>query len=742
MAGTRPPRGGREKGPVTGRGRPRSAPVTRKKGRSARENLLEQELGAAKEQLRTVIEEHETASEELRAANEEALSANEELQSINEEMETAKEELQSTNEELMTLNDELQNRNVALDELNNDLTNLFTSANLLVIMLGKDLRVRRFTPMAEKRLGVMATDIGRSILNVRLSTDIPELGALIEKSVGAGEVRGLEVRDRAGVWYDFQARPYTTAGNKVEGAVLTWVDIHPLKQSLERVRESRDFAEAIIKTVGEPLIILDGDMRVKTANQSYYRFFRTSSEATENRLLYDLGDGPWKIPELKRALDEVLPGNAEFQGLEIEGDFPGVGRKALRLNGRRVLQGPDAAPLILLALEDITEQRQRAARRGRRGAPPLQVQKLEAIGTLSGGIAHDLNNILAPIIINAELGLQDIPGESPLREYLDMILKSGVRAKDLVGQVVLFSRSTNRKQMVFSLGPLIRETFKLLRSSIPATIEMATHLETVADPVRGDPTQIQQVILNLCANAAYALKDMKGSIDISLQSARLGLGELPEANVRPGDYLVLSVADTGVGMDADIKRRIFEPFFTTKPTGEGTGLGLSVVHGIVKAHGGAILVKSTPGAGAEFSVYLPRAESDAQSVPAHAEKIPGGSERILLVDDEELVAQSARTMLERLGYRVTALTKSPEALKLFSDDPSRFDLVMSDQTMPSMTGEELGQAMKRIRPDIPVIICTGYGDFVSSQEAGASGFSAILMKPSPSAKRPRPCGAL
>jgi CheY-like chemotaxis protein len=279
------------------------------------------------------------------------------------------------------------------------------------------------------------------------------------------------------------------------------------------------------------------------------------------------------------------------------------------------------------------------------------------------------------------------------------------------------------------LGPLIKETFKLLRASIPSTIELTTHFKTDADTVWGDPNQIQQVILNLAANSAYALKGMKGTIDISLRSVRVEPDGLPEAGMRPGDYLVLSVADTGVGMDADVKRRIFEPFFTTKPIGEGTGLGLSVVHGIIKGHAGAVLVKSAPGGGAEFSVYLPRAEAAVPAAPAETLKIPGGNERILLVDDEEIIVHSVREMLERLGYRVSALAKSPEALKLFSEDPSRFDLVMTDQTMPSLTGEELGKAIKSIRPDIPIILCTGYGDLISHEEAWASGFQGFLTKP-------------
>ena len=398
--------------------------------------------------------------------------------------------------------------------------------------------------------------------------------------------------------------------------------------------------------------------------------------------------------------------------------------KKINVIGRWVVQrDEEGRPTgVMLINSDITD-------RLRLEEQLRQAQKLESIGTLTGGIAHDFNNILGAIVINSEMALFDLPGGSGLRTNLDLILKSGLRGKDLVKQMLLFSRKSERKQEIITLTPLIKETFKLLRSSLPTTIQMKLLLETESDAVSADPSQVQQVIMNLCTNAAYAMRGTTGSIDISLQGITFGSTDLPEADMQPGDYLVLSVKDSGSGMDEEVRRRIFEPFFTTKPVGEGTGLGLSVVYGIVKNHKGNITVYSEPGRGSIFRVYLPKIATTG-SVEAETPKpIPRGNERILLLDDEEVIVNSVRNMLQHLGYKVTALMDSQEALRLFSEKPSEFDLVMTDQTMPFMTGEDLGKEVMRIRPDIPVILCTGYSDLISSEKATAMGFRGYIMKP-------------
>ncbi|MGE5252377.1 MAG: ATP-binding protein [Planctomycetaceae bacterium] len=359
----------------------------------------------------------------------------------------------------------------------------------------------------------------------------------------------------------------------------------------------------------------------------------------------------------------------------------------------------------------------------------LQSQKLEVIGTLTGGIAHDFNNILTTVLMNSQMALSDLPGDSDVRVMIDRIFQSGIRGKDLVDRLLLFSRKSPKKQGVISLSILLQETFKLLRPTSPSTIEMKLLLEAESDSVYVDSSQIQQVIMNLCSNAAYAMRGTMGSICIGLQAGTFGSTDLPEADMQPGDYLVLSVKDTGSGIKEEVRRRIFEPFYTTKPVGEGTGLGLSVAYGIMKNHKGGIEVQSEPGKGSIFRVYLPKVETAAADQKEPPGLIPMGNERILFVDDEEIIALSARNMLERLGYKVVTVTDSEAALRLFSEKPSDFDLVMTDQTMPSMTGENLGKEVMRLRPDIPVILCTGYSDLISVEKAIAMGFKGFIMKP-------------
>ena len=318
----------------------------------------ERELETTKKHLQSIIEESDTLNEQMRAANEEVLSSNEELQSLNEELETSKEELESTNEELTTLNDELQNRNIALDQLNNDVINLLTSVNIPVIMLGSDLCIRRFTPIAEKLLGLTATDIGRSILHVRLRVTLPKLETSILEVIHTGTLKEEEVQDREGIWYSMRISPYRTVENRIEGAVLTWVDIHALKRSGEQIKESRDYAEAIVETVWEPLVVLDGNLRVKTANRSFYSTFQTSSGETEGRLIFELGNRHWDLPDLRKRIEEILPQGTSFQDFNVENDFPAIGRRSMRLNARHIAQTDNGPQRILLAIEDVTERRQ------------------------------------------------------------------------------------------------------------------------------------------------------------------------------------------------------------------------------------------------------------------------------------------------------------------------------------------------------------------------------------------------
>src|SRR5262249_26389472 len=317
---------------------------------------LTQELTATREYLQSVIEQQEAANEELQSANEEVQSANEELQSINEELETSKEEIQSSNEELVTVNDEQQNRNAELHQSNNDLTNLLSSVQMAIVMLGPDLRIRRFTPMAEKTFNLIRTDVGRPISDIKLNIDVPDLEQLVVQVIDTVSAKEQEVHDKQGRWYSLRIRPYRTLDNKIDGAVLVLLDVDNLKRAEAVIQEARAYAENIVATVREPLLVLDGNLRVQTANYSFYEVFQVPAADTEGRLLYELGTRQWDIPELRRLLEEILPENKQFNDFQVRHEFEHIGTRTMVLNARRLEREAGRLALILLAIEDTTER--------------------------------------------------------------------------------------------------------------------------------------------------------------------------------------------------------------------------------------------------------------------------------------------------------------------------------------------------------------------------------------------------
>jgi PAS domain S-box-containing protein len=357
-----------------------------------------------------------------------------------------------------------------------------------------------------------------------------------------------------------------------------------------------------------------------------------------------------------------------------------------------------------------------------------QSHKMEAIGTLAGGIAHDFNNMLAVIMGNAELALDDAREEG-IRMSLGQILKASKRSRDLVKQILTFSRGNGAQGKAVKMAPLLRETFELLRASFPSTIRMNLNIRTKSDTVLADPSQIQQVVVNLANNAAHAMRDAGGILTISLSSITLGSDSRKVEDMRSGPYVKLTVRDTGTGISPEVERRMFEPFFTTKEPGQGTGMGLSVVYGIVKGCNGLIEVESEAGQGSTFTVLLP--QSDVVSTPEQkGEATPSlGRARILFVDDEPTIAALGKTMLEHMGCIATAVTDSRDALKVFSENPDGFDLIITDQTMPDMTGIVLAKEALAIRRDMPIILCTGYSETVSPAKACEAGIRGFVMKP-------------
>ncbi|MDH5299120.1 MAG: PAS domain S-box protein, partial [Desulfobulbaceae bacterium] len=393
----------------------------------------------------------------------------------------------------------------------------------------------------------------------------------------------------------------------------------------------------------------------------------------------------------------------------------------------------DGRPLKMIGtVQDITERKKAEEEKAVLEAQLIQTQKLEAIGTLAGGIAHDFNNILTVIVGYSELALADAgPENAPLRRDLSQVLQASMRAKDLVAQILAFSRREQVTKQPVIVSSIVKECLKLLRATIPATIEFRSRIEAATGRVWADPVQIHQVLMNLCTNAAHAMRERGGILTVSLtEEGVTATGDGHPPTLAPGRYLRLLVSDTGHGMAADTLGRIFDPFFTTKVKGEGTGMGLAVVHGIVKGCGGEIVVDSVKEEGTSFIVYLPSLAADVVSVevgplPAAAR----GSERILYVEDEAPLAELGKRLLESYGYLVTAETASIKALELFKASPQEFDLVITDQSMPQMSGGRLAEELLMVRPDIPIILCTGYSDEISEESAKAKGIRAFLFKP-------------
>jgi len=383
-----------------------------------------------------------------------------------------------------------------------------------------------------------------------------------------------------------------------------------------------------------------------------------------------------------------------------------------------------------VVVHDITERKRAEEEKKNLEYQLQQAQKMEAIGTLAGGIAHDFNNILSVIIGYTELILLNGNVDAEIRQNLKEIFNASKHARDMVKQILAFSRQNKQERKPIQVAHIVKEAIKMLRASLPTTISIQQYMEKDTGVIEADPTQIHQVLMNLCTNAAHAINEKDGVLEIRLENVEMDQRAAASSpDLKAGSYLKLTVKDTGEGIPAEIQQQIFNPYFTTKEKGKGTGLGLAVVQGIVKSYNGAVTVESEPGKGTAFHVYLPTIKRRLMAEEELAKPLPMGCERILMVDDEHPLVEIGKQMLERLGYSVATRTSSIEALELFKANPHRFDLVITDIVMPNMTGDKLAQKMMDIRADIPVVLCTGYSERFTRQEAADIGIRSFLMKP-------------
>ncbi len=616
----------------------------------------------------------------------------------------------------------------ALRQNESRLRMLFETMSEGVIQTRADGHIVFANPAAVRILGVTRQDIeGRHCADpvwefVRANgTPMPVeewvgFRALKEKQPVPRLVTGIRRPDNAIRWLSAKAETIAGSENSLGGVVITFNDISESKAAAENL-EVIDFA---LDNAVEQVFLATREGRLVYANKSALRALGHPADAILSKTIFDIAP-------------DVLPADwAETWRKAKAGEWPTFECSYVTSSGKTYPASTSVNHVEFNAREYLFAFARDISRETELAMQLRHAQKMEAIGILAGGIAHDFNNILSGVLGYTELAMQDTPKDGTVHSFLTEIQAGGRRAADLVQQILTFSRRGEQKHQPLCVAPVVKEALKLLRGSLPSTIRIREEIEARCGLVIGDPVQIHQVIMNLSTNAFHAMRDTGGVLTVGLREVDIGPGWISgEFHLEPGKYVQLSVADTGCGMDASTRQRIFEPFFTTKKLGEGTGLGLATVHGIVKGHKGGIRLESAPGKGTRFDILFPLSKTTPR-IPAPADEPEGsyaGSETILFVDDEEAIRESMSTGFRRLGYTVETATDGRQALALFQSSPDRFGLVIGDQIMPHPTGLEMSRIMLKVRPGLPIILCTGYPDVISRDEACAAGVKELVLKP-------------
>ncbi len=622
----------------------------------------------------------------------------------------------------------------SLHESEEHLRGIFNAAENVAIVTtdlgGTETIVTGFSPGAEKIFGTKIDEvIGKKVAMFHppeIVEDFPIMQNDLRKN-GLGYSGEAILIRKSGEPFPalFSIYPKTDGSGKLTGTIGVSIDISERKQAENKHKKAKELFEKVFNSQHDAIFILNAETPVKVlecnkATETIFGYSMNELIGTDTSYLHVDAD---HLNEFQNNL---------FPAIAKEGVLKNFNFKMQRKNGSifpsehmvmELKNGDGGRTGWISIVRDLTEQKEMEDR-------ILQAQKMESIGNLAGGIAHDFNNILFPILGMAELLLEDLPTNSIEYENAQEIFTAGKRGSDLVKQILSFSRQHEHKLIPTRIEKVLREVMKLSRSTIPINIEIREDIDQNCGFVMADATQIHQVLMNLITNAYHAIDTINGIIDIQLKNVELEKGEIPDSLLQSGKYIKLSVADDGAGMPPNVQNKIFDPYFTTKERGKGTGLGLAVVYGIIKEHNGDIKVYSEEGKGSTFNIYLPLKKSVAKSSSeGKIKKMPTGVEKILLVDDEPSIAKLEAQILSRLGYQVTQKTNSTEALGEFKTNPDNFDLVITDMTMPGMTGDQLAREILSIKPEIPIIICTGFSERVNKEQAEFIGVKGFLMKP-------------
>jgi two-component system, chemotaxis family, CheB/CheR fusion protein len=688
---------------------------------------------SAQAHLQAVIQEHNYLNQSLRVANEEILSSNEELQSINEELQTAKEEIQATNEELATTNEELRSRNLQQNRDNGDLNNFIDSISVPILMLTNDLRIRRFTPTAQRLFNFISTDVGRSFNDFRTDFDASNLESMALEVLETLNTKTQEIQTQSGYWYSLRIRPYRTTDNQIDGVTMVFLDIDTLKRHAAVLESARNYAEAIVETVQTPLVVLDADLRVNRVNRAFYNMFQVSTSEVLQSSLLELGNGQWNIPKLRSLLEAVLLNDQQVHNFEVEHCFEQIGQKTMLLNACK-LQREDNGDMVLLAIADITERKQfEVEQSARQLAEDANRVKDEFLSNLS----HELRNPLNTMLGWAQMLRAHTLNEATAAHALEVIERSARAQSQLVEDILDTSRIVS--------GKLNLRTHPLdLRSVVQAAIEnvqLAAEGKAIqimaqlsSQTIVGDSDRLQQVVWNLLSNA-IKFTPANGQVEITLERAQ--------------GQAQIQVTDTGQGISADLLPHIFDRFrqgdSSTTKAKPGLGLGLSIVRHLVELHGGTVqAISSGEGQGATFIVKLPLREpppeptlsGNLEPTAFDRSSDPGLALvglQILAVDDEVDTRELVEFVLEQYGAKVRSASSAREALSALNQDPKRYNVLICDVGMPEADGYWLIQQLRSLNAEaggqVPAIALTAYASEAEQQRAIAAGFQRHIAKP-------------